>query len=105
MVDDAQATIGVMVGHLMNAAQERTEVYKVGLHATPLLDTLAEVTIAWLLLRHGEGALAAEPSPFYEGKVASARFFVRHVAPKVAARRAAVEAEDGALMKMADEAF
>ena len=105
MVDDAQATIGVMVGHLMNAAQERTEVYKVGLHATPLLDTLAEVTIAWLLLRHGEVALAAEPSPFYEGKVASARFFVRHVAPKVAARRAAVEAEDGALMKMADEAF
>ena len=27
----------------------------------------------------------------------SARFFVRHVAPKVAARRAAAEAEDGAL--------
>ena len=51
-------------------------------------------------------ALAADATdPFYEGKIASARFFVRHVAPKVAARRDAAEAETGWLMDMADEAF
>ena len=105
MVEDAQAAIGVMVGYLMGAAEQRQEVYKAGLHATPLLETLAEVTIAWLMLRHAEVAMAADTDPFYEGKIASARFFVRHVAPKVAARRAAAEAEDGALMNMADESF
>ncbi len=110
MLEDAQAAIGVMVGHLMASVEQRPEVYKVGLHATPLLETLSEVTIAWLLLRQAEVALAAldeaaDDRAFYEGKLASARFFVRHVAPKVAARRVAAEAEDGALMAMADEAF
>ena len=112
MLDDTQAGIGVLVGHFMSALEDRPQVYKVGLHATPLLDTLAEVTIAWLLLRHAEVALQsgqaagdASGDPFYAGKIASARFFVRHVAPKVAARRAAVEAEDGELMELADEAF
>ena len=105
MVEDARAAIGVMVGYLMDAAEQRREVYKAGLHATPLMETLAEVTIAWLMLRHAEVAMAADSDPFYEGKIASARFFVRHVAPKVAARRAAAEAEDGALMNMADESF
>lgn len=106
MIDDTQATLGVMVGHLMASMENRPEVYKVGLHATSLLETLAEVTIAWLLLGHAEVASAADDSdPFYEGKIASARFFVRHVAPKIAARRAATEAEDGALMTMSDEAF
>ena len=108
MVDDAQASIGVLVGHLMASMEDREQVYKVGLHATALLETLSEVTIGWLLLRHAEVALAAEAgddAEFYEGKIASARFFVRHVAPKVAARRAAIEAEDGALMEMSDGAF
>ena len=112
MLDDTQAGIGVLVGHFMSALEDRPQVYKVGLHATPLLDTLAEVTIAWLLLRHAEVALQsgqaagdASGDPFYAGKIASARFFVRHVAPKVAARRAAVEAEDGELMELADEAL
>jgi hypothetical protein len=108
MVDDAQATIGVLVGHLMASMQDRPAVYKVGLHSTALLESLAEVTIAWLLLQHAEIAIAADPDgtdPFYEGKIASGRFFVRHVAPKIAARRAAAEAEDAALMDMSDAAF
>ena len=105
MLDDSHAAIGVLVAHLMGFVDDPTQVYKAGLHTTSILETLAEVTIAWLLLRNAEVALAAAPDPFYEGKIASARFFVRHVAPKVAARRAATEAEDGALMDLADEAF
>jgi len=42
---------------------------------------------------------------FYEGKIASARFFVRDALPKVAIRTAAAQAEDAWLMRLADEAF
>jgi alkylation response protein AidB-like acyl-CoA dehydrogenase len=108
MVDDAQAQLGVLVSHLMAAMQEPPSVYKVGLHATPMLESLAEIVIGWQLLRHAEVASSADPAgndPFYVGKVAAARFFVRDVAPKVAARRAASEAEDGALMDLPLEAF
>ena len=68
--------------------------------------SLSEVVIAWQLLRHAEIALpGADGDPFLAGKVASARFFVAHTAPKVAARRAAAEVEDGALMELAAVAF
>lgn len=108
LVDDAQAHLGVLVAHLMSSVQDPVQVYKVGLHSTALLESLSEVVIAWQLLRHAEVAIAADPKgedPFYIGKVASARFFVADVAPKVAARRSAAEAETGGLMDLPVEAF
>lgn len=110
-LEDVQAQIGVLVNHLMGSMQESTEIYKVGLHLNPLLESLSEVVIAWLLLRHAEVAAAALPTAdgddkaFYEGKIASARFFVQDALPKAAIRRAATEAEDGWLMDLADDAF
>lgn len=110
-LDDTQGLLGVLVGHLMASMQERSEIYKSGLHLNALLESLSEVTIAWLLLRHAEVAHAAlataegDDVAFYEGKIASARFFVRHALPKIANRRAAAEAEDGALMEMPDASF
>ena len=117
-LDDAQAHVGVMVEHAMASVEAPTEIYRVGLHANALLESLTEVVIAWLLLRHAhvaDTALRGPESPgdgdqeteraFYEGKIASARFFVAHVAPKVAMRRRAAEGEDGWLMEMDDHAF
>jgi hypothetical protein len=110
-LDDTQGHVGVMVGHLMGAQQDPSGLYKLGLHANTLLESVAEVTIGWLLLRHAEIALNALPSAdsrdvaFYEGKIASARFFARHAFPKTKIRRSAAEQEDGALMELADEAF
>ncbi len=110
-LDDAQGAIGVLVGGLMASMQNPTEIYKVGLHLNPMLESLSEVTIAWLMLRHAEVALAKLPEAegaerdFYTGKVASARWFVRNVLPKIALRRAAAESEDGGLMELPDEAF
>ncbi len=110
-LEDVQAQIGVMVGHAMASTGEPAEIYKTGLHANSLLEGLAEVVIAWLLLRHAEVALRALPEAaardrdFYEGKVASARFFARHALPKAGIRRQAAEAEDGALMELSDAAF
>jgi hypothetical protein len=67
--------------------------------------------MAWLLLEHAEIAHAKLPEAtgadagFYEGKIASARFFVREALPKVAVRTAGAEAEDGWLMDVPDAAF
>ena len=107
-IEDAQAHLAVLVGHMMASTDEPTEIYKSGLHANAMLETLAEVVIGWLLLRHAAVALLAEPGAddeFYEGKVASARFFARHALPKARLRRDPAEAEDGALMALSDDAF
>jgi hypothetical protein len=110
-LEDAQAHVGIMVGHAMASQDEPTELYKAGLLANHLLFSLSELTIAWLMLRQAEvatAALAADPDAdrgFYEGKVAAARFFIDVALPKVAMRRGWAEAEDGGLMELADEAF
>lgn len=107
MLDDVQGQIGAMVEDLMAAmGGEAKRIYEVGLHANSLLESMAEVVIAWQLLRHAEVAHPkADEDPFYRGKVESARWFVRDVAPKISARRAAAEAEDGCLMELEDDAF
>jgi alkylation response protein AidB-like acyl-CoA dehydrogenase len=110
-LEDVEAHIAVMVNHAMASMQDPPEIYKTGLHTNALLESLTEVAICWLLLRHAEvadGARAgADPvdAGFYEGKIAAARFFARHALPKVRARREAAEAEDGALIRLPDDAF
>jgi hypothetical protein len=87
-------------------------VYKVGLNTTRLLMALGDLICAWLLLRGAEVALErlnAQLSPdekaFYEGKVASGRWFARTVLPKLAAERAIAEATDLAVMDLNEAAF
>lgn len=110
-LEQVQGHIGILVEHSMKSMQKPKEIYKAGLHTNALLESLSEITIAWLLLEHGEVAYAAigdasgDDIGFYEGKIASARFFVNDALPKVAARTAAAQAEDGWLMEMSDEAF
>jgi hypothetical protein len=106
-----QAQVMAMVGNAMAAMQDPSQVYKTGLHANSLLESLAEAVIGWLLLRHAEIAHRALPEasakdrPFYEGKIASARWFAANVLPKSALRRTLAENEQGDLMTLPDEAF
>lgn len=110
-LEQVQNHIGILVGHAMASTSNPPEVYKTGLHTTSLLKSLSEVVIAWLLLEHGERAKDALPTAtgsdtaFYEGKIASARFFVSDALPKVALRAAAAQRETGWLMDMSDDAF
>ena len=110
-LEQTQNLIGVLVGHAMASMDQPQEVYKTGLHTNALLESLSEVTIAWLLLEHAEVASAAlataegSDKAFYEGKIASARFFVADALPKVALRTAAAQHETGWLMDLPDEAF
>jgi hypothetical protein len=107
MLDDAQTQLGSMVENLMASfSGDSTEIYKVGLHTNSLLQSLAEVIIAWQLLRHAEIAMGrVDEDPFYAGKVESARWFLRLAAAQIAARREAATSEDGSLMRMPVEAF
>ena len=110
-LEQVQNHVGVLVNFSMASMQEPSEIYKVGFHTNALLESLAEVIIAWLLLEHAEIAAAKLPDAtgddraFYEGKIASARFFVKDALPKAALRTAAAQEEDGWLMDLPLEAF
>ncbi len=107
MLDDTQAHLGSMVEKLMGSLGDDKElIYQVGLQTNSLLESMAETVIAWLMLRHAEIAQPrADESAFYLGKVESARWFVRHTAPKVRIRKEAALVEDGSLMDLPVEAF
>ncbi|HET9650122.1 MAG TPA: acyl-CoA dehydrogenase [Microlunatus sp.] len=112
---DAAAIVETMVASLQAAGVpdgDPRNLYAVGLNTTRLLMALGDVVCAWLLLRGAEVALgrlntALSPSEqrFYEGKVASARWFARTVLPKLAAERAIAEATDLAVMDLPEDAF
>jgi alkylation response protein AidB-like acyl-CoA dehydrogenase len=113
-MDDVEAIVSLMVGQLMTTAEERRNVYKVGLNTTRLLMASGDVTVAWLLLRQAEVALAAlnaqtpptaRDKAFYEGKVASAKWFARNVLPPLSAQRAIAESTDLELMDLPEESF
>ncbi len=87
-------------------------VYKIGLNTTRLLMAMGDVICAWLLLRGAEvalhrlgGELSAADQAFYEGKVASARWFARTVLPKLTAEVQIAEATDLAVMDLPEAAF
>ena len=110
-LEDVQGQLMAMLGYAMGAMQDPGMLYKVGLHTCNLLESLAEVVMGWLLLRHAEIAHAALPAAaakdqrLYEGKVASARWFAANILPRAALRRTLAETETGDLMALSDEAF
>ena len=83
----------------------------VGLCVNRLLESLSEVTIGWLLLDHAllaneKLASATEADvAYYQGKVASARFFLRNVLPEIAARKRIVEGTNLDLVELPEAAF
>ncbi len=106
MLDDVQAHLGSMVENLLRAGNDNgADIYKVALHTNALLESMAEVLIGWRLLVHAELALDRLDDPFYAGKVASARWFLRMHTGEIAARRAVAETEDGSVMDLPVEAF
>ena len=90
------------------------KVDQVMLCANPFLETMAEVTIAHLLL---EAAVIAdekrrtideeqsEEDDFYEGKVAAAKFFVNFILPGVHAKTAVIVGGDRSALDVPDRGF
>ena len=80
------------------------------LRRRPGLLATAELVVAWLLIRHAAVALKKLPEnagdkPFYEGKIASARFFARTVLPGLALARQHVEQSSLELMELAEDCY
>jgi alkylation response protein AidB-like acyl-CoA dehydrogenase len=116
--DDVEAMVSTITGYLYSAADEPTEVYRVGLNTNRLLLALGDVIIGWLLTRQAEVALArldewgiadgaanGEDEAFYAGKIAAARFFATTVLPRLAVERQITEETTLDLMELPEEAF
>ena len=119
-LDDVGAIVATMINDLGSSVPgvaaskiaDPRNVYKVGLNATRLLMALGDLICAWLLLRGAEVALdrlnedlTPGEKAFYEGKVASGRWFARTVLPKLAAERAIAQATDLAIMDLSEAAL
>ncbi|GAA0506967.1 acyl-CoA dehydrogenase [Saccharopolyspora subtropica] len=111
-LQDAQGMLGTMIEFLTSSQEDAKNIYKVGQHAVTLLMSMGDLLIGWLLLRQAEVALAAldrgasaKDQPFYQGKVAAARFFAKNVLPELTARRTIIEAADNSLMELDESVF
>ncbi|MFC7481811.1 acyl-CoA dehydrogenase [Luedemannella flava] len=111
---DVQAMLGTMLGWLGAVqAGETRELYKVGLSSRRVLLALGDLVVGWLLQKQAEVALAAlgrgglsdADKNFYEGKVASARFFAREVLPRLSSDKVIVERTTLDVMDLPEEAF
>ena len=111
-LEAVQGIVATMVGSLTAAADDVTNVYKVGQNTTRLLLACGDLVTAWLLLRQAVVAQAAldagatgRDKAFYQGKVAAATFFAAQTLPLLAAHRAVAESVDNALMDLPEDAF
>ena len=100
-----------VVGQLTMMKKVPESVYHVGFHGNRILMALAETVIGWRLLQQSVVAYGKIPhasekdKEFYEGKLASTRFFCAEVLPAIIASRKIIEAGTTELMDMPDACF
>jgi alkylation response protein AidB-like acyl-CoA dehydrogenase len=112
-LQDVEGMVGAVLGWLSGAAEDPRQLYKVGLSSRRILLALGDLAVGWLLQRQAEVALAAlgrdglteADRNFYQGKVATARFFAREVLPRLSSDRRIVEATTLDVMDLPEEAF
>ena len=109
---DVQASAAALTGYLMEAQQDVTSLYKVGLGSVRFLMSVGDLVIGWLLQRQAAvavqaldaGASGAERS-FYEGKIAVASFFAKNFLPLLTSTREVIETLDNDIMELDEAAF
>jgi alkylation response protein AidB-like acyl-CoA dehydrogenase len=120
-VVDVEGMVTAMTGYAAASLDRPAEIYRAGLNTTGLLMALGDLVIGWLLARQAEVALAAldgegtgpgDPArlsdrdrAFYQGKLATSRFFAQNVLPRLALERRIAEETTPELMDMPEEAF
>jgi alkylation response protein AidB-like acyl-CoA dehydrogenase len=110
-LSDVEGMLAAATGWALSG--EPDDLYRIGLSSRRVLLAMGDLMVGWLLQRQAEVALAALGSgrggetdrSFYEGKVASARFFAREVLPRLASDRRIVESTTLDLMALAEESF
>ncbi len=111
-LEDVQGMAAVLTGCLMDAQEQPTELYKVGLGSVRFLMSVGDLLVGWRLLEAAEIALGKldagasdKDKPFYEGKIATASFFVKNVLPELTATRTVLSHLDNDIMEMDEAAF
>jgi hypothetical protein len=106
----AHGEVGAIFMTMMGKVMQ--SVYHVGFQGNRVLFALAELVIGWRLVvgaqvAHRQRATTASDSDraFYDGKLAAARFFCKHVLPGIGLARRLIEAGDLDLMELADDAY
>jgi alkylation response protein AidB-like acyl-CoA dehydrogenase len=107
---DLNAIIATLVAHATESQTDPEKIYTVGLNTSRCLMAVGDIITAWLLLRQADIALEKIPNAgkdleFYNGKIASAKFFVNNYLPHITADRKIVEATDNSIMNISDAAF
>ncbi|MFF4181825.1 acyl-CoA dehydrogenase [Streptomyces sp. NPDC001691] len=108
---DLEAIVGTMITDLTATGEDVKNIYKVGLNTTRLLMASGDVVVGYLLLKGAAVAAeklssaSAKDVPFYQGKIAAAKFFAANVLPGVGTARALAETVDGSLMDLDEAAF
>ncbi len=102
--------ISVLIGHAMESQEDAEKIYIVGLNTSRCLMAVGDIITAWLLIRQADIAAeklttAGKDADFYTGKIASAKFFVTNFLPQIAADRVIVEATNGSIMDIPENAF
>ncbi|MGV9799037.1 acyl-CoA dehydrogenase [Mycobacterium sp. NPDC003449] len=108
---DVQSMAATLTGYLMSAQEQPEQLYKVGLGSVRFLLAVGDLLIGWRLLVGAQVATTAlaeaedRDRPFYEGKIAAAKFFAHNMLPLLTAVREVVESVDGDVMQLSNEAF
>ncbi|GAA2238053.1 acyl-CoA dehydrogenase [Streptomyces amakusaensis] len=108
---DLEAIVGAMTKDLIATGEDVKNIYKVGLNTTRLLMSSGDVVVGYLLLRGAAVAAeklptaSAKDAPFYQGKIAAAKFFASTVLPRVSVERSIAETVDLSLMELDEAAF
>jgi alkylation response protein AidB-like acyl-CoA dehydrogenase len=110
-LDDVRAMTARLTGYLMAAAENPTEIYKVGLVSVRFLLAVGDLLIGWRLLAQADVAQAAvataptNDEAFYQGKIATAQFFAKNMLPNLTALRGVIDAIDDDIMRLPEAAF
>jgi len=110
-LQEVNTAMGSLVGVAMASQEDPKELYKIGQSSSRLLMMVGDLITAWLLLRQAEisntkiSGASDRDRAFFEGKVASAKFFIRNVLPNLATDRAIIENVDNSIMEISENAF
>jgi alkylation response protein AidB-like acyl-CoA dehydrogenase len=110
-LDDVRAMTATLTRYLLAAAENPTEIYKVGLTSVRFLLAVGDLLIGWRLLVQADIAQAAlatassKDEAFYQGKIATARFFAQNMLPNLTALRGIVDTIDDGIMQLPEAAF
>jgi alkylation response protein AidB-like acyl-CoA dehydrogenase len=111
-LEDVQAMAASLTGYLMDAQDDATNIYKVGLGSVRFLMSVGDLLIGWLLQRQAAVAIEALDAgasgadrDFYEGKVAVASFFAKNFLPMLTSTGAVLANFDNDVMELPEAAF